>query len=410
MSISALKRFVADYAFRNQAHQTEDIVFPQNNKHVSVIGAGPAGLTCAYYLARLGYQVDVYDNHPLAGGTLAYGIPDYRLPNDVLQREIDMMRRSGFHIHLNTTIGKNIAFDNLRVTSDAVFIAIGTQLPQKLNIAGEEIDGVLPGIDFLKAVKMYNSMDFTGMRVVVIGGGNTAIDSARKAIRLGAVVVKILYRRTRDIMPAFDIEIDEALEEGVQLVELVSPTRFIAGVDGKLQQVACVHRCILDFDNRGRRNTAHIEGTNFLMDVDYAIVAASQYADLPFIHKADIGLTPWGTFTVDKKTLMTTMRGVFAGGDIVRGPDDVIRAIADGKRAVSSIDQFLGGSGKLNKGRKIDIPDTFDADDEVIMHKRFPQEFLPLEERTHNFAEVNLGYHKLNAIAEAMRCLHCERR
>lgn len=410
MSICALKRFVADYAFRNQAQQTEDIVFPQNNKHVSVIGAGPAGLTCAHYLARLGYEVDVYDSNALAGGTLAYGLPEFRLPNDVLQREIDMMRRSGFHIHLNTTIGKDIAFDNLRETSDAVFVAIGTQLPQKLNIAGEDLPGVLPGIDFLRAVKLYNSMDFTGKRVVVIGGGNTAIDSARTALRLGAADVKILYRRTRDIMPAYETEIDEALEEGVQLVELVSPVRFIAGLDGKLQQVACVHRRISDFDNRGRRNTAHIEGTGFLLDVDYAIAAASQYADLPFIHKADVGLTPWGTFTVDKKTLMTTMRGVFAGGDIVRGPDDVIRAVADGKRAASSIDKFLGGSGKLNKGRKIEIPDTFDSDDEVIMHMRFPQEYLPLDQRQHNFDEVNLGYHKLNAIAEAMRCLHCERR
>ena len=410
MSICSLKRFVADYAFRSQTRQTEDIVFPQKNKRVSVIGAGPAGLTCAYYLARLGYEVDVYDSNPLAGGTLAYGIPEYRLPNDVLQHEIDLMRSSGFHIHLNTTVGKNIAFDKLRETSDAVFVATGTQLPQKINIAGEDLDGVLPGIDFLKSVKLYGSMDFTGKRVAVIGGGNTAVDSARTALRLGAADVKILYRRTRDIMPAFDVEIDEALEEGIELIELVSPTRFIAGVDGKLQQVACVHRRISDFDNRGRRNTAHIEGTGFVLDIDYAIVAASQYADLPFIHKSDIGLTPWGTFTVDKKTLMTTMNGVFAGGDVIRGPDDVIRAIADGKQAASSIDRFLGGSGKLNKGREIDIPDTFDADDEVIMHKRFPQEYLPLEQRGHNFDEVNLGYHKLNAIAEAMRCLHCERR
>ena len=179
--------------------------------------------------------------------------------------------------------------------------------------------------------------------------------------------------------------------------------------NGHVAAIECIRRKMSNFDNTGRRNTSHIEGSNFLIDVDVVIPAVSQYADLPFIRKADIGVTPWGTFITDPQTLMTTMQGVFAGGDVARGPDEVIRAIADGKRAAVSIDLYCGGTGRLNKGRAIDIPVSVD-DDEVLLHNRFPQDMLPVGTRTKNFDEVLLGYHKLNAIAESMRCLHCDRR
>jgi NADH-quinone oxidoreductase subunit F len=210
-------------------------------------------------------------------------------------------------------------------------------------------------------------------------------------------------------MPAYEVEIEEALNEGVDILELVSPVRFIAGDNGKLAKIECARRKISDFDSKGRRNTAHIEGTNFVLDVDTVVTAVSQYADLPFIKKTEIGVTNWGTFIVDPKTLMTTMPGVFSGGDVARGPEDVIRAIADGKHGAISIDKYLGGSGKLNKGRIIEIPEIID-EDEVVIHGRFPQEMLPLDKRASCFDEVVLGYHKLNAVAEAMRCLHCDRR
>jgi NADH-quinone oxidoreductase subunit F len=210
-------------------------------------------------------------------------------------------------------------------------------------------------------------------------------------------------------MPAYDIEIEEALEEGVELVELVTPVRIIPDQNGHVTAIECVRRKMSNFDNTGRRNTSHVEGSNFLIDVDVVIPAVSQYADLPFIRKTDIGVTPWGTFITDPQTLMTTMQGVFAGGDVARGPDEVIRAIADGKRAAVAIDLFCGGTGKLNKGRAIDIPVSVD-DDEVLLHNRFPQDMLPVATRTKGFDEVLLGYHKLNAIAESMRCLHCDRR
>ncbi len=409
VSICALKRFVADYAYKHPRDFEQDILFPKNGKHVSVIGAGASGLTCAYYLSRLGYEVEVFEALSVPGGVLAYGIPEYRLPAEVLTREIDTMRKSGFQIHLNTEVGKDVSFEQLRLNSDAIYIATGTQFPQRVNIPGEDLPGVLPGIDFLKNVKLYHSVDLAGQTVAVIGGGNTAIDSARTALRLGAAKVMILYRRTRDAMPAAEMEVDDALKEGVELCELVSPSRFVAGEDGHVKQVECVRRTMSNFDNRGRRNTKHIEGSNFMIDVDTVITAVSQYADLPFVPKSEIGTTPWGTFIIDQDTMMTTMPGVFSGGDVARGPDEVIRAIADGKQAALSMDLYMGGQGKLNKGRHIDIPEIND-DDEVLIHKRFPQEVLSPKDRTDSFDEVVEGFHKLNAIAESMRCLHCDRR
>ena len=409
VAICDLKHFVANYAFKNERKYVQDIVLPKNGKRVAIIGAGASGLTCGYYLARIGYEVDVYESQPVAGGVLAFGIPEYRLPSDVLAKEIATIEQQGVNIMLNTEVGKDIDFKTLKETYDSIYISTGTQFPQKVNIPGENLPGVIPGIEFLKNVKLYSNIDLEGQNVAVIGGGNTAIDSARTALRLGAKKVIVLYRRTLDSMPAYEVEIEEAVNEGVEIMELVSPIRFIAGESGKLSMIECARRKISNFDNTGRRNTTHIEGSNFVIEVDTVITAVSQYADLPFIKKTEIGVTPWGTFIVDPKTLMTTMPGVFSGGDVARGPDDVIRAIADGKHAATSIDKYLGGSGKLNKGRIIDIPDIVD-EDEIVIHERFPQELLPIEKRTCSFDEVVLGYHKLNAVAEAMRCLHCDRR
>lgn len=409
VAICDLKRFISDYAMRHENEYVHDIVCSKNGLKVAIIGAGASGLTCGYYLARTGYEVDIYEQESVAGGVLAYGIPEYRLPSDILQREIDNICRSGVNILLNTEVGKDIGFKELKAQYDAIYIATGTQIPQKVNVPGENLKGVLPGISFLKDVKLHKKVNLKGHVVVVIGGGNTAIDSARTALRLGARKVMLLYRRTREIMPAYDVEIEEALHEGVELHELVSPVRFHSDKHGRVSRVECVRRRLSNFDNTGRRNTSHIEGSNFFIDVDTVITAVSQYADLPFVPKEDIGVTPWGTFIVNPETQMTKMPGVFAGGDVARGPDEVIRAIADGKNAASSIDLFLNGKGVLNKGERIEIPQISD-DDETVYHARFPMELLPLENRLDSFEEVVKGYHKLNAIAEAMRCLHCDRR
>ena len=267
---------------------------------------------------------------------------------------------------------------------------------------------VIHGINFLKNVNLKREVKL-GNTVAVIGGGNTAIDSARTALRLGAKKVLILYRRTIDAMPAYESEIHEAIAEGVEIMELVSPVRFIGGKTGSVKKIECIRMKLGEFDNSGRRKSIPIEGSDFIIEVDNVIPAVSQYSDLPFIRKEEIGVTSWGTFIIDEDTLMTTMDGVFAGGDVARGPDTVISAIADGKKAAISIDLYLGGKGKLNKGPKINIPDNFD-EDEIVSHERFPLDMLPVEKRMDLDSEVVLGYHKLNAIAESMRCLRCDRR
>ncbi len=408
VAICDLKRFVADYAMQNERAYSRDIVFPKNGKSVAVIGAGASGLTCAYYLARIGYDVEVYESHDTAGGVLAYGIPEYRLPKDVLAHEVRLIEQEGVRIHLNTEVGRDILFGELKARYDSIYISTGTQLPQRVNIPGESLPGVLHGIKFLKKANTHQPIDM-GSNVVVIGGGNTAIDSARTALRLGADNVTILYRRTKGMMPAYETEVNEAIEEGIKLIELAAPVRFIAGSDGRVEKIECVRMELGEFDASGRRKSVLVEGSNFMLETDMVIPAVSQYADFPFIGKDEIGLTPWGTFVLQGDTQMTTMEGVFAGGDVTRGPDEVIRAIADGKRAAVSIDKYLGGKGKLNKGEPIDIPKLSD-EDEIVAHKRFPLEMLDPETRKNTFDEVVQGYHKLNAMAEAMRCLHCERR
>ncbi|MDD5017650.1 MAG: NADH-quinone oxidoreductase subunit NuoF [Eubacteriales bacterium] len=407
LAICDLKRFVADYALKHEESIERDPAFPRNGKSVAILGAGASGLTCAYYLARIGYDVDVFEAHDTAGGVLVYGIPEYRLPKDVLAHEVKLIEQEGVRIHLKSEIGRD-RFKELRAKYDSIYIATGARLPQKINIPGENLPGVLHGIEFLKRANTHQKMDM-GKNVVVIGGGNTAIDSARTALRLGAKKVTILYRRMIDAMPAYELEVREAMEEGIGIIELAAPMRFIPGKDGRVGKIECVKMKLGEFDKSGRRRSVLAEGSNFTVDADMVIPAISQYADFPFIGRDEIGLTEWGTFLTERDTQMTTMDGVFAGGDVTRGPDEVIRAIADGKKAAISIDKYLGGKGQLNKGEPIDIPEVPD-DEEVIAHRRFPVEMLDPETRKDSFDEVLKGYHRLNAMAEAMRCLHCERR
>ncbi|MDR3278887.1 MAG: FAD-dependent oxidoreductase [Synergistaceae bacterium] len=407
VAICDIKRFVADYAHEHEKPYSHDIVFPKNGKRVAIIGAGAAGLSCGYYLTRIGYEINIYESEQVAGGVLAFGIPEYRLPKKVLQHEISLIEREGVNIHLGITVGREMSFDNLKQDNDAIFVAIGTRFPQRINVEGENLPGVIHGIDFLKMVNLGKKVD-VGENVVVIGGGNTAIDSARTALRLGAKYVTILYRRTLDMMPAYKQEVLDSIEEGVEVVELVQPLRFTAE-GGRVAKVVCRRMTLGEFGSDGRRKSMPTDGATFEVQADLVIPAVSQYADLPFIPAENLGLSPWGTFIVDDDTMMTTLDGIFAGGDIVHGPDTVIQAIADGKKAASSIDSYLGGNGILNKGDKIHINFKYD-DDDVVELKRYPLDVLDFEKRRGSFDEVVLGYHKLTAMAEAMRCLHCERR
>lgn len=408
VAICDVKRFVADYAIKNEPPFSEDIVYPKNGKKVAVIGAGASGLTCAWYLVRIGYEVEVFEAHDTAGGVLVFGIPEYRLPKEVLAHEISLIEKVGVKIHLNTEVGRDIKFKTLKSQFNAVYITTGALFPEKIDIPGEQLAGVYHGLDFLKTVNNHKPASL-GKTVAVIGGGNTAIDSARTALRLGAKKVIVLYRRNIAAMPAYASEIEEALLEGIEIMELVAPVKFIGGKNGHIEHIECVRMQLSDFDKTGRRCSIPIEGSNFLLPVDSVIPAVSQHSDLPFIKQDEIGLTKWGTFVVDQDTLMTTMAGVFAGGDVAHGPDTVIQAIADGKQAAISIDKYLGGNGILNKGPHIDIPMMVD-EDELVALKRFPLDMLSVDQREGSFNEVVLGYHKLTAMAEAMRCLHCDRR
>jgi NADH-quinone oxidoreductase subunit F len=407
IGIRNLKRFAADFAFKNELPYKLQITYAKKGKNVAVVGAGASGLTCAYYLANIGYDVDVYESQSVAGGMLAYGIPEFRLPKAIIQHEIDLIKQAGVNIHFNTEIGRDIEFKYLCEDYDAVYVAAGTQYPSKVNIDGEDMQGVIHVFNFLKDINLKNAMKLHGT-VAVIGSGNVAIDSARSALRLGAERVIIIYKRNIDAMSAYHEEIVEAIEEGVEIMEMTAMVKLIGNNDN-VTGIECVKMELGEFDASGRRKPVEIKGSNFVLDVDYVIPVMKQHADSQFINNDKIGVTQWGTFIIDPDTQMSTMEGVFAGGDVVRGPEDAICAIADGKKAASSIDIYLGGTGELNKGAPINIPSVFD-DDEVVAHPQFEQEKLSPEVRKQSFAEVVSGFHKINAIAESMRCLHCERR
>lgn len=405
LAIADLKRYAADEVLKYNEPFT-DLVFPRKDKSVGIIGAGPSGLTCAYYLGRLGYDVTVYETQPVAGGVLVFGIPEYRLPNEVVKREIDAIKQVGIKILTGMEVGKDISFKEIREKHNSLYISTGTQLSRNVGVPGEKLPGVYHGLDFLKDVNLGKPVKLSGV-AAVIGGGNTAIDAARVAVRLGAKEVHILYRRTIEDMPADKREIREAIDEGVIIHQLVAPVEFV-GTD-RVKQIKCLRMEMCGFDSNGRKKPCKIQGSEFMFDVDYVIPAVSQYSDLPFVRKDEVEVTKWGTFVVDSETQMTTMSGVFAGGDVVRGSNQVITAIADGKKAACSIDRYLGGKGELNKGEPIDIPLIID-DSELVEHERFAMQYADPDSRKHNFEEVSKGFHRLNAIAESMRCLRCDRR
>lgn len=407
ISICSVKRFIGDYALRDEYNIPLVEPLPSTGKQISVIGAGPSGLTCAYYLSNLGHEVHVYESESVAGGVLYWGIPEYRLPKNVLQKEIHAIEMSGVTIHLNTHIGRDISFEDMKKQSDAVYIAAGTQVSRLLDIPGEDLSGVESGIGFLKRIGLEKDLSVP-IRLVVIGGGSTAIDVARTAVRLGSREVTIVYRRSEKEMPAGRDEIEEAMEEGVQIVSLASPLEFV-GENGKLTGVHLIRRQETDYGRDGRKRTAHVPGSDFMISCDGVVTAINQDVDHQLYKTTHIGTAKGGKLDIDRFTGQTAEAGVFAGGDVSPwGRNVVIEAIADGKRAAVKIDQYLGGTGELNMGQWFDIPDI---EIEVTEpHNRYAARCLTTEERKDNFKEVNCGYHQLDAMAESLRCLHCDRR
>lgn len=428
VAICGLKRFVADTVYDQQdregrpASDRDLAPYPEaptelpseDKRRVAVVGAGPTGLTGAHFLARMGYQVTVFEALPVAGGMARVGIPAYRLPHAVLNYEIEEILKLGVELKLNHPLRSiDRLFDE---GFAAVFLAIGAHEPQKLQIPGEdEAEGVEHGVPFLRAVALGEEVTL-GDRVVVVGGGNTAIDTARTAVRLGSREVTIVYRRTRAEMPANAWEIDEALEEGVRLEILTQPVEVLHD-NGHITGMRCVRMRLGEEDASGRRRPIPIEGSEFDIPCDAMVAAIAQAPEISFLDP-DHGLeiTRWGTFRVNPQTLETNRPGIFAGGDAAAGPGALIEGIAAGRRGALSIDRYLRGMPLLTPRELTPLPTTelttadigeMVARGEVDGRPRAKIPTAPVSERIGDFREVELCLSEEQALGEAQRCLSC---
>jgi heterodisulfide reductase subunit A-like polyferredoxin len=406
LAIDFIKRFVADLDLTSEAPMVP-VMNKKKDKRVAIVGAGPAGLSCAYYLAKDGYDATVFERLPVAGGMLTVGIPAYRLPRRIIEAEIQVIREMGVDIRTGVDVGKDITIDQIRDDGySAVFLGIGAQECKALGIEGENLEGVYPGVDFLRDVNLGN-IPALGSRIAVIGGGNVAMDAVRTACRLGAKEAFILYRRGRDEMPANEEEIEECLDEGIEIRTLVTPTRII-GEQGRVKAVECIHMTLGVTDESGRRRPMPLAGSEFTIPVDGVIPAIGQESDWSCLGPdCACTLSDWGTVNVDPLTFQTDDPYIFAGGDAVTGPKTVIEAIEAGKQAAVSIDRFLQGSdlrdGRENRGRVVQDVDTQGF--ERIPRTRMTR--LDPKERILGFREVQLGFTEAQAVAEAKRCLSC---
>ena len=405
ISIASLKQFVGDIDLAQGELYTAEVGQPTGKK-VAIAGGGPGGLTAAYFLRTQGHAVTVFDAMPKMGGMLRYGIPEYRLPKALLEAETTAIEKMGTEYKNNVKIGKDITLEQLRADFDAVVVAVGAWSSAGLRCKGEEIDGVLGGIDFLREVILGSNSDLTGRKVAVVGGGNTAMDACRTAVRLGASEVYNIYRRTKNEMPAEEIEITEAEEEGVIFKNLTNPTEVI-GTDGKVSAIKLQIMELGEPDSSGRRAPVAIEGKEEIIEVDTVIVAIGQKlsgAGFEAIEK-----TKWQTITADAHTFCTNLDGVFAIGDATnKGADIAITAIGEAKKACAMIDKYLNG-----ESLKYEVPflvsTTKTADDFSDKEKenRAKMPHRCASERRTDFKEVNLGFSEEEAKREAFRCLEC---
>ncbi|MGM0668650.1 MAG: NADH-ubiquinone oxidoreductase-F iron-sulfur binding region domain-containing protein [Gemmatimonadota bacterium] len=368
---------------------------------VAIVGSGPAGLSAAYFLALMGRRTVVFEKQPVPGGMLALGIPEYRLPKEALQRDIDFILRHGVELRTDAPVE---SMDELKEKGyRAVFLATGAQESRAMGIDGEELEGVEDSLEYLRA-RGLGKEPRTGKQVVVIGGGNAAIDAARSAIRLGAEKVQILYRRTREEMPAYDEEIEEALKEGCELHELLAPSR-VMGEGGKVKGIEMIRMELGKPDDSGRRRPVPIPDSEFIIECDMILPAIGQRASVEAA--GGLEMTPWNTVKFDPVTLGTSEIGVFSGGDVNNGGSTVIKAIADGQRAAVAIDRHLGGAGLLPPDVSMSIYRA--SDDELEKATvQTPEPMIPVEDRLDGFREVVYAFHPEGACAEASRCLRCD--
>ncbi len=398
IGIRVLKRFAAEHD--SGLWKENSRVAPATGRRVAIVGSGPAGLTAAYYLAKLGHSVTVFEALPEPGGMMRVAIPDYRLPKDILRAEIREIESVGVDIKTNTRVD---SLDGLfKQGYNAIFLAVGAHQGLRAGVKGEDSPGVRDCVSFLRGVSLGKKVE-VGNRVAVIGGGNAAIDSARTALRLGAKEVAIVYRRTRAEMPASTEEIDEAIAEGVDIHFLAAPSRIVSRNGGL--ELESLRMGLGAVDASGRRRPEPVAGSEFAMSFDTIIAAIGQRPEIP--GRFDLSLGRGNTIQVDPDTLATSREGVFAGGDAVSGPASVIEAIAAGRQAAISIDKYLGGSGDISE--TLAPPEGEVAPlEEAKEGGRTEVPTLPIAERVKGFSQVELGLSDKMAIKEAERCLRCD--
>jgi len=422
VSINALERFMADFASKHG--RRVGLKREKRKEKVAIVGSGPAGLTCAYHLARMGYGSTVFEALPVLGGMLRVGIPEYRLPKKILEAEIDQILELGVNTEINTRLGEDFQLKDLKEYV-AVFLALGNHVSKRLGISGEE-NWAMSGVEFLRKVSLGKGVPL-GKRVVIIGGGNTAIDAARTALRMGAKPL-ILYRRTREEMPAFPAEIHEAEEEGIDISFLVSPVGLIA--ENGQKKLECVKNRLGPPDEDGRRRPVEVKGSNYFLEVDQVLTAIGEDADLAALPKK-LGVQDSMILTDERGA--TKQEGIFAGGDIIHQPHTVVHAIGSGKRAAIFIDCLLrnqkwegvmdairiGERGSLSMRRYLqDEGEREPMSSKTVRlqdlnldyfepKKRKKTTKVAMGKRLGTFEEVNLGFPEETAIEEAKRCFNC---
>ena len=403
IAIQYLHRFLADLDLSEEAPYVPEVKEKRDEK-VAIIGAGPAGLTAACYLAREGYQTTVFEKLPVTGGMMAVGIPEYRLPRDVLAAEIQIIQDMGVEIKTGVTFGEDITIKSLKDDGyKAFFMATGLHMSRSLNVEGEDLPAVLKGVEFLRDVALKNRVPL-GKKLIVVGGGNVAIDVALCAKRLGAEDISLVCLEKREEMPAWEYEIEEALEESITIVNSLGPKRFLHK-DGQLSGVE-FKCCTAVFDEKGAFNPSYDESDLTTLEGDTVIVAIGQAADLSFAEQEGIKVSQKGGLEADPVTFETPIPGVFAGGDVFYGPKSIVEAVECGKEAAESIHRYLNGI-DLKEGREKDWSYEKPGTEREANKPRIPIKKLPLDDRKGNFKEIAFGFSEEAAKQEAERCLKC---
>jgi NADH-quinone oxidoreductase subunit F len=406
VSIRGIKRFMVDQEVTIQLPEVRED--PQNAKRkIAIIGAGPAGLSCAYFLARLGYRPQVFEAEPRPGGMLVQAIPAYRLPREIVAREVRMIEHMGVEIFTNMVLGEDVTLKALRAEGyDAVFLGVGAPSGVGLGMSGDDAEGITDALSFLRTYNLRGSVP-VGKNVVVIGGGNSAIDAARTALRLGAENVTVVYRRSREAMPAYEEEIEEAEHEGVKLRLLTAPVEVV--VDGKkVSGIKCLPMRLGEFDRSGRRRPEE-GGDAFVIPADQVLVAVGQSLDLQRIcNNVTLESRDQTFIKVNPVTGQTSEKWIFSGGDAVTGPSSVVEAVAAGERAAVGIDQYLTGANHAFWREIHEVDTAFDPDEDPSDAPRERLNLIAVERRRDNFAEVEQPWCESVAVRQAGRCLRCD--